>query len=102
MSVPRPVVCLAPAPVSLTPRTPRILLMGRHQPTLLRCLDGWPRRQGKAGAFTAQFLDDQASLAGFADRQFDLAVVQAPSPERAEEVIRQLLRVARQGLITWR
>lgn len=102
MSCPRPIVCLSPIPATPSLRNPRILLVGQHQPTLLRCLDGWPRRRGKAVAFVAQFIDELASLAQFPDNRFDLAVIQAPVAERAEEVIAQVTRVARQGLITRR
>lgn len=102
MSCPRPVVCLSPIPASLSRRNPRILLVGQHQPTLLRCLDGWPRRHGKAAAFVAQFLDETQSLSQFANDRFDLAVVQSPTAEHAGRVIAQLIRVARQGLITRR
>ncbi|NBA97317.1 hypothetical protein [Pseudomonas sp. R5(2019)] len=102
MSCPRTSVCLAPLTHSPASRIPRILLGGHHQPTLLRHLDGWPRRKGKATAFLVQFVDEVAALAQYADDRFDLAVVQAPSSATADEVIRQLTRIARQGLITLR
>ncbi|WP_263264390.1 class I SAM-dependent methyltransferase [Pseudomonas sp. RIT-PI-S] len=103
MSCPRSIVCLAPLPGS-SPKshTPCILLAGRHQPTLLRCLDGWPRRNGKSVPFSVQFVDQGQSLAHFADNRFDLAVVQSPSAEQAQALIAQLIRVARQGLLTLR
>jgi hypothetical protein len=100
MSCPRPIVCLAPLAASTPARNPRILLAGQHQPTLLRCLDGWPRRNGKSSAFLIEFTDQMQSLATFADNRFDLAVVQSPSRENADELFRHLTRVARQGLIT--
>ena len=102
MRCPRISVCLAPVPASPTPRNPRILLGGQHQPTLLRHLDGWPRRKGKATAFLIQFVDEVAALAQFADDRFDLAVVQAPSAENAADLIGHMTRIARQGLITLR
>lgn len=102
MSCPRPIVCLAPLPASSAPRNPRILLVGQHQPTLLRYLDGWPRRAGKASAFLIQFIDPSQSLANLANNRFDLAVVQSPAAEHAAEVIGHLTRVARQGLVTLR
>jgi hypothetical protein len=77
-------------------------LVGRHQPTLLSCLDGWPRRNGKSMPFSLQFLDEGHSLADFADDRFDLAVVQSPSAEQAPVLIAALTRVARQGLLTLR
>lgn len=100
MSCPRPLIRLSPFTSPLTRRNPRILLGGSHQPTLLRYLDGWPRRNGKPTAFLIEFIDHGESLSRFANDRFDLAVVQAPSADKAEDYIKQLIRVARQGLIT--
>ncbi|MHC6224962.1 hypothetical protein ACYU03_09385 [Pseudomonas sp. X10] len=102
MSCPRTSVCLSPLPASQASRTPRILLGGQHQPTLLRHLDGWQRRKGQARAFLVQFIENSASLGQYANDRFDLAVIQSPSVQDAAEVIGQLTRVARQGLITRR
>lgn len=103
MSCPRPIVCLAPLPgSSLASHIPSILLVGGHQPTLLRCLDGWPRRNGKSAPFSVRFLEPGQSLEHFADNRFDLAVVQSPPAEQAPAVIAALTRVARQGLLTFR
>ena len=102
MSHPRPLVRLAPITANQTFRNPKILLGGKHQPTLLRYLDGWPRRKGRASAFLIQFVESGDVLERFADDSFDLAVIQAPSAEDAPEMIQQLTRVARQGLITRR
>jgi len=102
MSQPRPFVRLAPITANQTFRNPKILLGGKHQPTLLRYLDGWPRRTGRPSAFLIQFVEDGDSLARFANDSFDLAVIQAPSADDAEEVIRHLTRIARQGLIARR
>ena len=93
---------IVPITTRLARRNPRILLCGTHQPTLLRYLDGWPRRSGGPAAFLIQFVDDGESLARFATDSFDLAVIQAPSAEDAPDMIKQLTRVARQGLITRR
>ncbi|MDD1012607.1 hypothetical protein [Pseudomonas rubra] len=100
MSCPRSSVCLTPLPASQGTRTPRILLGGSHQPTLLRYLDGWPRRNSRNSAFLIQFADPRDSLGQFANDRFDLAVIQAPNALDAAEVIGHLTRVARQGLIT--
>ncbi|MDD2051200.1 class I SAM-dependent methyltransferase [Pseudomonas putida] len=100
--VPRPLVRLAPITANIVQRNPKILLGGSHQPTLLRYLDGWPRRKGRASAFLIQFVEAGASLASFSRDTFDLAVIQAPSAAQAEDVIAQLIRVARRGLITRR
>ena len=102
MNALRPLIRLAPITADLTQRNPKILLGGMHQPTLLRYLDVWPRRTGRPSAFLIQFVEDGDSLARFASDSFDLAVIQAPSADNAEEVIRQLTRIARQGLIARR
>lgn len=97
---PRPHLRLAPIASQFNRRNPQILLGGSHQPTLLRYLDGWPRRQSGPHAFLIQFIDAGESLERFSNDQFDLAVIQAPAAEHAEAVIGQLTRIARQGLIT--
>ena len=102
MSQTRPLVRLEPITANLNLRNPKILLGGKHQPTLLRYLDGWPRRSGGPAAFLIQFVEDGESLTRFASDSFDLAVIQSPSEEEASEMIKQLVRVARQGLITRR
>ena len=100
MSCPRPLIRLSPFTSPLTRRNPRILLGGSHQPTLLRYLEGWPKRNGKPAAFLIEFIDHCESLSRFANDRFDLAVVQAPSADDAENFIKHQTRVARQGLIT--
>ncbi|AXO87876.1 hypothetical protein ACE1YR_15285 [Pseudomonas sp. K1(2024)] len=100
MSCPRTSVCLTPLPADQAARTPRILLGGQHQPTLLRNLDGFSRRKGQARAFLIQFAENACDLARYASDRFDLAVIQAPTGEHAGEIIGHLTRIARQGLIT--
>ncbi|MFB4393520.1 MULTISPECIES: hypothetical protein [unclassified Pseudomonas] len=100
MSCPRTSVFLTPLPAHQAARTPRILLGGQHQPTLLRNLDGLSRRKGQARAFLIQFAETPCNLAQYGSDRFDLAVIQAPSADEAGEVIAQLTRIARQGLIT--
>ncbi|NIE77820.1 hypothetical protein F3J44_09845 [Pantoea sp. Tr-811] len=102
MSCPRTSVCLSPLPASQASRTPRILLGGQHQPTLLRHLEGLSRRKGQARAFLIQFAEAGCHLEPYANDRFDLAVIQAPAREDAARVIGQLTRIARQGLITRR
>ena len=89
---------IAPITTGLIRRNPRILLGGTHQPTLLRYLDGWPSRRQGQRAFLVQFADDGESLQRFADDSFDFAVLQRPGAE----MLGQLTRIARQGLITLR
>jgi hypothetical protein len=93
---------LAPLTSGLAQRNPKILLGGTHQPALLRYLDGWPRRRNQPLNFMVQFAADGSALASFADDQFDFAVIQAPSAANLDQVVRELTRVARQGLITRR
>ena len=100
MSCPRTSVCLSPLPVDQATRTPRILLGGRHQPTLLRHLDGLSRRKGQARAFLIQFVESSGDLGSYGNDRFDLAVIQAPVGDDAARVIGHLTRIARQGLIT--
>lgn len=96
----RPLARLSPITTVLSRKNPKILLGGSHQPTLLRYLDGWPRRRGGSCAFLIQFADTTQSLAHYANDQFDLAVIQTPDADNVEQVIRDLTRIARQGLMT--
>lgn len=98
----QPAVRISPIATQFSRRNPKILLGGTHQPTLLRYLDGRPRRNGGQHAFLIQFVDNAQSLATFKNDEFDLAVVQAPQAGEVAEVIRHLTRIARQGLITLR
>ncbi|VXC63658.1 conserved hypothetical protein [Pseudomonas sp. 8Z] len=102
MTCPQPLIRLAPITSGLPLRNPRILLGGNHQPTLLRYLEGWPKRWSGPRAFRIQFVQNGESLRRFPRDSFDLAVLQAPSAERLNETIGDLVRVARQGLITRR
>jgi len=102
MHCPQPLIRLAPITSGLTLCNPKILLGGSHQPTLLRYLDGWPKRWAGPRAFLINFVHDGESLARFASSHFDMAVIQAPAAAQLEETVRQLTRVARQGLITRR
>ena len=98
----RPLLRLAPITSGLALQNPKILLGGSHQPTLLRYLEGWPKRWGAPRTLQIQFVANDESLERFARDAFDLAVVQAPSAEHLESLVRELVRVARQGLITRR
>ncbi len=98
----RPLLRLAPITSGLALRNPKILLGGTHQPTLLRYLEGWPKRWDAPRTFQVQFVGNDESLQRFASDSFDLAVLQAPSAENLESCVRELVRVARQGLITRR
>lgn len=102
MTCPQPLLRLAPITSGLVLRNPRILLGGSHQPTLLRYLEGWPKRWNRPRNFLIQFAREGESLSRFASDSFDMAVIQAPSAQELPEVLSQLVRVARQGLITRR
>ncbi|AYC32671.1 class I SAM-dependent methyltransferase [Pseudomonas cavernae] len=102
MTCPQPLIRLAPITSGPILRNPKILLSGEHQPTLLRYLEGWPKRWSQPRTLLIQFAHEGESLARFATNSFDLAVVQAPSREQLPELVRELIRVARQGLITRR
>lgn len=102
MNTPHSLLRLSPSTSPIARRNAKILLGGRHQPTLLRYLDGWSRRNGIPRAFLIQFVEEGESLAGFANDSFDMAVIQTPSAEQAQETLGHLVRVARQGLITRR
>lgn len=101
-ALPRTPIRLAPITSGLVRSNPKILLAGNHQPSLLRYLDGWAKRCGRPRAFLAQFTGADESLAHFAADSFDLAVIQAPTAERLDDCVRELTRVARQGLIVRR
>ncbi|WP_339082895.1 class I SAM-dependent methyltransferase [Pseudomonas sp. TMP9] len=102
MHSPQPLIRLAPITSGLVTQNPKILLGGSHQPTLLRYLDCWPKRWPRPRAFLINFVHDGESLTRFASNHFDMAVIQAPSAAQLEETVRQLTRVAKQGLITRR
>lgn len=102
MTCPSTQLRLAPITTGLVRRNPRILLSGPHQPTLVRYLEGWPKRWNGSRTFLIQFAQDGKDLARFPSDAFDFAVVQVPGAEDLDLVVRQLIRVARQGLITRR
>lgn len=103
MNCPRPLVRLAPITTGLLARNPRVLLAGQHQPTLLRYLDGWPKRWACPRTFLLKFARSEAAdLRRFAPDSFDFAVIHAPAASDLEATISALVRVARQGLITRR
>ena len=99
MTLAKPHIRLAPI-TSGQLRNPRILLGGHHQPTLLRYLEGWPKRWGGARTFRIEFVANEQGLGRFASDSFDLAVISAPEAGQSAQAIKELVRVARQGLIT--
>lgn len=102
MSSDRFQIRLAPITSGLFRRGPKILLGGNDRQSLMHCLRGWPSRWGRKDSSLIQFAcDPETIIADFPADSFDLAVLEAPSAN-AEEVIHELTRVARQGLITRR
>ena len=93
---------LAPITTGLARPNPKILLGGTHQPSLLRFIDGWPKRWGKPSAFLIQFSAADESLSRFASDSFDLAVIQTPTADKLDDCVHHLTRIARKGLITRR
>ncbi|MGA6106561.1 class I SAM-dependent methyltransferase [Pseudomonas solani] len=102
MTCPQPLIRLAPITTGLVLRNPRVLLSGPHQPTMLGYLDGWPKRWAGPRNLLIQFALDAGSLQRYAADSFDMAVVQAPPRDEVALMVRELVRVSRQGLITLR
>ena len=65
MTCPSTQLRLAPITTGLVRRNPRILLSGPHQPTLVRYLEGWPKRWNGSRTFLIQFAQDGKDLARF-------------------------------------
>ncbi len=63
MTCPSTQLRLAPITTGLVRRNPRILLSGPHQPTLVRYLEGWPKRWNGSRTFLIQFARDGKDLA---------------------------------------
>ncbi|MBB2496084.1 class I SAM-dependent methyltransferase [Aquipseudomonas ullengensis] len=103
MSCPRPHLRFSPVFPAASSRHPHVLLVGSHQPHLLRYLDGWPKHWAGARNFLIRFAGPQAqSLQALPTDSFDLVVVSAESLPVTAELVGQLVRVARQGLISLR
>ncbi|TWI53453.1 hypothetical protein IQ22_02669 [Pseudomonas duriflava] len=102
MTHPYPLFRLAPITHGALCSSPRILLGGLHQPTLLRYLDGWPKRWPLSRSFQIRFALQYEELRQFDRDAFDFAVIEAPTADTVTPVIHELVRVARQGIITRR
>ena len=90
MHSPQPQIRLAPITSGPLQRNPKILLGGSHQPTLLRYLDGWPRRWAGPRTFLIHFVHDGESLARFASDSFDLAVLRQWAGKSSDDEIATL------------
>jgi hypothetical protein len=103
MSCPRTHLYFSPLPRTAVNRHPHVLLVGSHQPRLLKSLEGWPKQWSGARNFLIRFSGASAQdLAGLPADAFDLVVVGAEARPVSDELIGQLVRVARQGLISLR
>lgn len=103
MSCPRTHLHFSPLPRIAVNRHPHVLLVGSHQPRLLKSLEGWPKQWPGARNFLIRFADAQAkALADLPADAFDLVVVGAEARPLDSALVGQLIRVARQGLISLR
>lgn len=103
MSCPRTHLYFSPRPHIAVNRHPHVLLVGSHQPRLLKSLEGWPKHWPGARSCLIRFAEAQADkLAELPANAFDLVVVGAEARPLDGELIGQLVRVARQGLISLR
>jgi hypothetical protein len=103
MSCPRTHLHFSPLPRTAVNRHPHVLLVGSHQPRLLRSLEGWPKHWPGARNCLIRFAGASAQdLASLPADAFDLVVVGAEARPVDGELIGQLVRVARQGLISLR
>jgi hypothetical protein len=102
MTIPHSLLRLTPITHGSLSNNPSILLGGLHQPTLLRYLDGWPSRWRNSRSFQIRFAQQPDELRQFARDTFDFAVIEAPARDKASEVVHELTRIARQGVITRR
>ncbi len=103
MSCPRSHLHFSPLLPATSCRHPHVLLVGSHQPHLLKYLEGWPKCWPGARNFLVRFAGPQAQdLQALPANCYDLVVVGAESLPVTAELIGQLVRVARQGLISLR
>lgn len=99
MICPQPLCRLAPITTGMNSGRPRILLCSNQASGLLRYMEGWSRRD-RSRLLQIESLDTQQRLADIASDSFDLAVVQAVPADEIDALVHELVRVARQGLIT--
>lgn len=103
MNCPRPHLYFSSLPPTVLNRHPHVLLVGSHQPRLLKSLDGWPKHWPGARNSLIKFAPPQAeALALLPSNGFDLVVFGGEAQPLNAELIEQLVRVARQGLISLR
>ena len=99
MICPQPLCRLAPITTGMTSGSPRILLCSNQATGLLRYMEGWSMHN-KGRQLLIESLDHPQLLAELANDSFDLAVVQAVAADELTGLVHELVRIARQGLIT--
>lgn len=103
MTCPRPHLYFSSLPRAAVNRHPHVLLVGSHQSHLLKSLEGWPKHWPGARNCLVRFAAPRAQeLACLPADAFDLVVVGAEAQPVSDDLIGQLVRVARQGLISLR
>lgn len=103
MSCPRTHLHFSPLPRAAINRHPHVLLVGSQQPNLLKNLEGWPKHWSASRNFLIRFANPQRDqLASFTSDSFDLVMVGPEASGTCAELIGQLVRVARQGVISLR
>lgn len=103
MNCPRPHLHFSPLLPATASRHPHVLLVGTHQPHLLKYLEGWPKCWPGARNFLVRFSGPQApDLQALPTDSYDLVVVGAEALPVTAELVGHLVRVARQGLISLR
>lgn len=103
MSCPRTHLHFSPLPRCAVNRHPHVLLVGSHQARLLKSLEGWPKHWPAARNFLVRFAGPRPEdLRALPSDAYDLVVVGVEARPVQAELIGQLVRVARQGLISLR
>jgi len=103
MSCPRPLLQFSPLPSGSVVRHPHVLLIAQHSPSLLRYLEGWPKNWAADRQSLLKFAAPEAAeLRELPDAAFDLVVLGESSGALTDELLHEVLRVARQGLIRLR
>lgn len=103
MNCPRPFLHFSPLPLSTLLPDPQVLLVGAHSPHLLKYLEAWPGPRATACPKRLALAEVQADdLRALPDAAFDLVVLGESSGALTDELLHEVLRVARQGLIRLR
>ncbi len=100
MQCPRPHLTFSSLSSHAQHRHPHVLLVGSHQPHLLKSLEGWPKLWPGTRNCLIRFAEPHAeALQQLPGNAFDLVVVGGEAQPLSDALLGQLVRVARQGLI---